>query len=44
MNITGYSTAVLKGSINTDFSTNELNAEFAKGLENVEPLPNGCAF
>ncbi|MDF4204965.1 hypothetical protein PXD56_18500 [Maribacter sp. SA7] len=44
MNTTSYSNAVLKGSIDTGFSSNELDAEFAKDLENVEPLPNGYAF
>ena len=44
MNATSYSNTVLKGSIDTGFSSNKLDAEFAKDLENVEPLPNGCAF
>ncbi|WP_405413333.1 hypothetical protein [Maribacter sp. Asnod1-A12] len=44
MNTTSYSNAVLKGAIDTGFSSSELDIEFAKELENVEPLPNGCAF
>ena len=44
MNTTGYASAVQKGSIVNGFSAAELSSDFAKGLEKVAPLPNGCAF
>lgn len=44
MNNTGYSTKAMKGSVNGDFITSNLDVNFAKDLESQEPLPNGCAF
>ena len=44
INTTGYASAVQKGSIVNGFSAAELSSDFAKGLEKVAPLPNGCAF
>ena len=44
MNTTGYSGVALRGSISAGFET-EINAsEFSPELEQVAPLPDGCAF
>jgi len=44
MNTTGYGSTVFKGSVANGFSSDNLDAEFAKGLKEVAPLPSGCAF
>lgn len=44
MNIAGYTTQVFKGSINSGFETFETDKDFAKALENQEPLAHSCAF
>ncbi len=44
MNNSGYSVGAQKGSVQNGFQTTELGVEFAKDLEKMAPLPNGCAF
>ncbi|MBU2972778.1 hypothetical protein [Zobellia sp. B3R18] len=44
MNSLGYASEVQKGSVENGFMKAELDSEFAKELEKVEPLPTGCAF
>lgn len=44
MNTTGYGSKVFKGSIAKGFVSDNLDVEFAKSLEEVAPLPGGCAF
>lgn len=44
MNTTSYGAKVFKGSISDGFLADNLDPEFAKDLEEVEPLPSGCAF
>lgn len=44
MNTSGYGTQVQKGSVENGFIAVDLDVEFAKDLEKVEPLPSGCAF
>ena len=44
MNTTSYGTMVFKGSVSNGFSSDNLNGEFAKSLEEASPLPSGCAF
>ena len=44
MNTSSYGSNVFKGSISNGFASENLNVEFAKGLEEIAPLPTGCAF
>ncbi len=44
INTSGYGTNVYKGSINTGFTSDTIDSDFAQNLETVEPLPSGCAF
>lgn len=44
MNTTSYGSIVFKGSVASGFTSENLDAEFAKDLEEVAPLPTGCAF
>ena len=44
MNNLGYSTKVFKGSVTNGFVAEDLDVKFAKGLEEIEPLPETCAF
>ena len=44
MNTTSYGIKVFKGSIVNGFTSDNLDVEFAKELEEVAPLPTGCAF
>ncbi|MEL6916636.1 MAG: hypothetical protein AAFO99_02790 [Bacteroidota bacterium] len=44
MNTNGYGTSVFKGSVENGFSADVLDANFAKELQNQEPLPTSCAF
>ena len=44
MNAAGYGGTAFKGSVQSDFVAVELAADFAMGVEEQEPLPQGCAF
>ncbi len=44
MNNSGYAGQAQKGSVENGFQATELDVEFAKGLAEKAPLPNGCAF
>lgn len=44
MHPTGYGGQVMRGSVEEGFVEEAGNAEFANGLEDVDPLPIGCAF
>ncbi len=44
MNNTGYSSKVFKGSVVDGFVAANLDVEFAKELEESEPLPAKCDF
>lgn len=44
MNTTSYGSKIFKGSIANGFTSEKLDVEFAKGLEEVAPLPVNCAF
>ncbi|MEP3207706.1 MAG: hypothetical protein ABJN95_00865 [Maribacter sp.] len=44
MNTTSYGSSVFKGSITDGFTSENLDTEFAKGLEEMAPLPANCAF
>lgn len=44
MNTTSYGSNVFKGSVTNGFTSSNLDVEFAKGAEEVAPLPTGCAF
>ena len=44
MNNTGYSVNSFKGSVSQGFKLFKTKDNFVKNLENVEPLPKGCAF
>ncbi|MGB5818357.1 MAG: hypothetical protein WBG90_02655 [Saonia sp.] len=44
MNTSGYGSSIFKGSVTDGFTSDTLDKEFAKDLENKEPLPTGCAF
>lgn len=44
MNTTGYGAQVFKGSVTTGFTSDNLDNEFAKDLEEESPLPGDCAF
>ncbi len=44
MNNKGYGTKVMKGSPSAGFQAVELDADFAKDLDQVEPLPKDCDF
>jgi hypothetical protein len=40
----GYGGAALKGSVKGGFEPHDLSPEFAPGLSQTPPLPDGCAF
>lgn len=44
MNNLGYSSKVLKGSVTNGFVAEDLDIKFAKGLEEMDPLPETCEF
>jgi hypothetical protein len=44
MNTGGYGGMAFKGSVKTGFAKAELPANFAAGLANQPPLPDGCDF
>lgn len=44
MNNSGYASQAQKGSVENGFQATELEEDFAKDLEETEPLPDGCAF
>lgn len=44
MNTTSYGSAVFKGSVAGGFTSENLDVEFAKALQEVAPLPTGCDF
>lgn len=44
MNTTSYGSKVFKGSIANGFTPENLDVGFAKSLEEIAPLPTGCAF
>lgn len=44
MNNTGYGTKVMKGSPSAGFEAVEIAEDFAKDLEQQEPLPKDCDF
>lgn len=44
MNTTSYGSVVFKGSVHNGFGSENLDSEFAKGLEEMAPLPSACAF
>ncbi len=44
MNSSGYGIKAFKGSVSQGFIATELDSEFSKSLETMEPLPQGCAF
>ena len=44
MNNSGYGGVSLKGSVQEGFLPIELEPDFAADLEDMEPLPTGCAF
>ena len=44
MNNSGYSYAAMAGSVADGFEADSLSDDFANDLQNVEPLPDGCAF
>ena len=44
MNNLGYGSAVQKGSIANGFTPATLDVDFAKTLQEQEPLPDGCDF
>ncbi len=44
MHPSGYGDVAFKGSIQTGFQEIELSPDFASELENLPPLPEGCAF
>jgi len=44
MNTTSYGSAVFRGSVANGFTSQNLSGDFAKDLEDEDPLPGGCAF
>lgn len=44
MNTTSYGNMVFKGSVADGFTAANLDSKFAKELQEVAPLPTGCAF
>ncbi len=44
MNNTGYGGAAMKGSIKSGFKQSNFPEGLAKGLDQLKPLPSGCAF
>lgn len=44
MNTTSYGSRVFKGSVASGFTSENLEVEFAKGLEEIAPLPARCDF
>jgi hypothetical protein len=44
MNTTSYGSKVFKGSVADGFTSENLDLDFAKDLEEIDPLPSGCAF
>ncbi len=44
MNNAGYGGAAFGGSISQGLESMDIKADFASDLENISPLPEGCAF
>ncbi|MEO9869554.1 hypothetical protein [Ekhidna sp.] len=44
MNNNGYGGVTLKGSVSTGFSAEEFPEDLGKDLDQIDPLPSGCAF
>ncbi|NER16647.1 hypothetical protein [Spongiivirga citrea] len=44
MNNSGYGTTIFKGTIKDGFEKTIIDNDFAKDLEEQQPLPSGCAF
>ncbi|MFS4494835.1 hypothetical protein [Maribacter sp. 2308TA10-17] len=44
MNTTSYGSRVFRGTVSSGFIPENLSIEFAKDLEEAEPLHTGCAF
>jgi len=44
MNTSSYGTQTFKGSVASGFTSFTAEKDFAKAVENQEPLPAGCAF
>lgn len=44
MNSSGYGTIVFLGAVADGFQKTTLDDQFAKALDQQQPLPNGCAF
>lgn len=44
MNTTSYGNKVFKGSVSDGYTSVNLDVEFAKGLEEIAPLPAKCDF
>ena len=44
MNTSGYASSIQKGSVINGFTNSELDSDFATALQEVTPLPEGCAF
>lgn len=44
MNNRGYGNKVFRGTVANGFSSTELDPDFAKELEEQQPLPTSCAF
>lgn len=40
----GYGGIAFRGSVDGDFEAVQLNANFAPNLDEIDPLPTGCAF
>jgi len=40
----GFGGAAFKGSVQAGFEATQLDADFARDLERIDPLPDGCAF
>lgn len=44
MNNSGYGGVAMKGSVEDGFEATAFPSDFAEGLDQVAPLPNGCNF
>jgi hypothetical protein len=44
MNTTGYGNVVFRGSVESGFSSTNLDSVFAENLDEVAPLPGNCVF
>ena len=44
MSTTGYGGQALRGQVSTGFEPADLSADFAAGLKDEPPQPEGCAF